>query len=144
MIASSSILALAIFGQASTFELKDRDRVLFYGDSITEQRLYTTYVEAFVKTRYPHMKIDFISCGVGGDATWGGWTAAPDERVRRDVKPENPTVVTIMSRSQLIGSRAIDASPTGGISIGSASSGNQTMTQWTSAWRCRPSHLSPA
>lgn len=86
----------AALSLAAPFELQNGDRVLFYGDSITEQRLYTTYVEAFVKTRYPHLKIDFISCGVGGDATWGGWTAAPDERVRRDVKPENPTIVTIM------------------------------------------------
>ncbi len=91
------IAALAMAApEAQTFVLKDGDRVLFYGDSITEQRLYTTYVETFVKARYPKLKVDFVACGVGGDTVWGGWTAASDERVRRDVKPENPTVVTIM------------------------------------------------
>lgn len=91
------VIAAAIsLAGTEAFSLKDGDRVLFYGDSITEQRLYTTYAETFVRTRYPNLKIDFIASGVGGDATWGGWTAASDERVRRDVKPENPTVITIM------------------------------------------------
>jgi hypothetical protein len=39
--------------ERTDFELKDGDRVVFYGDSITEQRLYTTYVEQYVLTRYP-------------------------------------------------------------------------------------------
>jgi len=30
-----------------------RDRVVFYGDSITEQRLYTTDIEEYVLTRFP-------------------------------------------------------------------------------------------
>src|SRR5215470_3345286 len=49
------------------FALKDGDRVLFYGDSITEQRLYTTYVEHYVLTHYPERRITFINTGWGGD-----------------------------------------------------------------------------
>jgi len=30
--------------------LKDGDRVVFYGDSITDQRLYTQFTETFVHT----------------------------------------------------------------------------------------------
>ena len=33
------------------FALRDGDRVVFYGDSITDQRLYTTFVETYVVTR---------------------------------------------------------------------------------------------
>ncbi len=32
---------------AGDFFIKDGDRVVFLGDSITEQRLYTTYIEAY-------------------------------------------------------------------------------------------------
>ena len=35
------------------FALRDGDRVVFYGDSITDQRLYTTFVETYVVTRFP-------------------------------------------------------------------------------------------
>src|SRR5690349_3283225 len=51
----------------SDFALRDGDRVLFYGDSITEQRLYTTYVEHYVLTHYPERHITFINTGWGGD-----------------------------------------------------------------------------
>lgn len=78
------------------FALKNGDRVVFYGDSITEQRLYTTYIEAFVVTRYPNLDVEFFAKGVGGDATWGGWMGSIEERVARDVKPCDPTAITIM------------------------------------------------
>src|SRR2546423_1107391 len=35
------------------FYLKDGDRVVFYGDSITDQRLYTAFTESYVITRFP-------------------------------------------------------------------------------------------
>ena len=35
------------------FALREGDRVVFYGDSITDQRLYTTFVEDYVVTRFP-------------------------------------------------------------------------------------------
>src|SRR5438045_2222148 len=53
---------------ANDFALKDGDRVLFYGDSITEQRLYTSYVEQYVLTRFPDRHISFINTGWGGDS----------------------------------------------------------------------------
>lgn len=72
------------------------DHILFYGDSITEQRLYTTYVEAFLVTRYPDMDLDFTARGVGGDTAWGGWLGTIEERVARDVEPHDPDIITIM------------------------------------------------
>ncbi len=85
----------------SAFALKDGDRVVFFGDSITEQRLYTTYVEHFILTRYPNRRITFINTGWGGDsvssneckpcAGVGGMA-----RIKRDVIDHKPTVVTLL------------------------------------------------
>lgn len=85
----------------SGFALKDRDRVVFYGDSITEQRLYTTYVEHYVLTHYPDRRVTFVNTGWGGDKVTGndckpcagvGGLA----RIKRDVIDHRPTVVTLL------------------------------------------------
>src|SRR5579872_2977721 len=78
------------------FALKNGDRVVFYGDSITEQRLYTSYIEEYALTRFLDRKIDFVNSGVGGDKVSGGWTGPIDLRLSRDVFAYQPTVVTIM------------------------------------------------
>lgn len=82
--------------RAASFPFKDGDVVLFYGDSITDQRLYTTFVETWAVTRFPDRKVRFVHKGWGGDrADWS--PGGPVElRVRRDVAPFKPTVVTIM------------------------------------------------
>lgn len=81
---------------AGTFALNDGDSVVFYGDSITEQRLYTRFIEEYVLTRFPDRKIDFMNSGVGGDRVSGGWAGPVDLRLSRDVFAYRPTVVTIM------------------------------------------------
>lgn len=81
---------------AEGFALKDGDCVVFYGDSITEQRLYTSDVEEFVLTRFPGSKITFIQAGVGGDRVSGGRAGPVDLRLERDLFAYHPTVVTIM------------------------------------------------
>src|SRR6202790_1451097 len=78
------------------FYLKDGDRVVFYGDSITDQRLYTTFTESYALTRFPQMKIDFVHSGWGGDRVTGGGGGPIDVRLQRDVLPYKPTVLTIM------------------------------------------------
>ncbi len=79
------------------FHLKSGDRVVFYGDSITEQQLYTVFVEAFVRTRFPKMEIDWFNRGWGGDTSWGQGEGGPVSiRASRDVEPLRPTVVTVM------------------------------------------------
>jgi lysophospholipase L1-like esterase len=89
------------FAQAIKFVLKDGDRVVFYGDSITEQRLYTTYVEHYVLTHYPDRHVTFINTGWGGDKVTGndcqpcagvGGLA----RLKRDVIDHRPSVVTLL------------------------------------------------
>jgi lysophospholipase L1-like esterase len=78
------------------FYLKDGDRVVFYGDSITEQRLYTAFAETYVVTRFPQRNVSFIHSGVGGDRVTGGWAGPIDQRLTRDVFAHKPTVMTIM------------------------------------------------
>lgn len=78
------------------FYLHKGDRVVFYGDSITEQRLYTTDVEVYCITRFPKLNLSFINAGVGGDRVTGGWAGPIDLRLKRDVFPYKPSVVTIM------------------------------------------------
>jgi len=81
---------------AQNFALKSGDRVVFYGDSITDQRLYTIFTETFVHTRYPKLDVSFVHSGVGGDRVTGGWAGPIDLRLKRDVAPYKPTVVTVM------------------------------------------------
>ena len=84
-----------VFSQ-ERFYLQQGDRVVFYGDSITEQRLYTTFVETFVLTRFPNLRVSFVHSGVGGDRVTGGWAGGIDLRLNRDVFAYKPTVMTIM------------------------------------------------
>ena len=88
--------APAASNAASGFALHDGDHVTFYGDSITEQREYTEFVEEYVLTRFPHWKVSFHNAGVGGDKVSGGWAGPVDLRVQRDVLAVHPDVVTIM------------------------------------------------
>src|SRR3954470_3170765 len=92
---AGTLLASALFGQPG-FQLKDGDRVVFYGDSITDQRLYTTFTESFVITRFPSLNVTFTHSGWGGDRVGGGGGGPIDVRLTRDVFPYRPTVVTIM------------------------------------------------
>ncbi len=114
LIAAPALLA----SSAATAELaiRDGDRVVFLGDSITEQRLYTTYIEAYALTRHPEWKLWFRNVGWGGDTSWLRQRTHPDERqlfaadeaaqqkmvedsvgrgLRRDVLPLKPTFVTV-------------------------------------------------
>lgn len=94
------LIAVLIAGDlpvsAQKMALHDGDRIVFYGDSITAQRLYTRFVEDFVLTRYPRMHIQFFNAGVPGDTVQGGYTGDMPIRLKRDLFPHQPTVVTVM------------------------------------------------
>lgn len=70
--------------------IRPNDRVVFLGDSITAQRLYTKYVEEYFTTAHPDMKVTFVNAGLGGDRS-----SAALNRVQKDVVEQKPTVVTI-------------------------------------------------
>ena len=90
------LLATGVAWTQGNFYLKDGDRVVFYGDSITDQRLYTTYAETYVVTRFPQLHVTFVHSGVGGDRVAGGGAGPIDVRLPRDVFAYKPTVITIM------------------------------------------------
>src|ERR1043166_8801996 len=75
-----AVIAFTISCSAAKFLIHDGDRVVFLGDSITEQRLYTTYIEAYALTRYPKWKLTFRNVGWGGDTSWLRQRSHPDER----------------------------------------------------------------
>lgn len=83
------VLAWTVPSRGGECLLRDGDRVVFYGDSITEQMLYTRYVEAFVLCRFPSWRIRFANAGWGGDTT-----PRAEGRLARDVEALRPTVVT--------------------------------------------------
>jgi lysophospholipase L1-like esterase len=90
------LAALAAAFAQEPFALRDGDRVVFYGDSITDQRLYTTFAETYVVTRFPKLNVSFVHSGWGGDRVTGGGGGPVDVRLWRDVFPYKPTVMTIM------------------------------------------------
>jgi lysophospholipase L1-like esterase len=75
----------------AAMDLKDGDTVVFLGDSITHQCLYTQYVEDYFYTRYPKMHIHFHNAGVGGDRAKDALT-----RFDEDVAAYKPKYVTIL------------------------------------------------
>src|SRR5438477_4878508 len=90
------VACIALRARAESFALKDGDRVVFYGDSITDQRLYTTFTETYVLTRFPRLEVRFVHSGWGGDRVSGGGGGPIDVRLPRDVFAYKPTVMTIM------------------------------------------------
>jgi lysophospholipase L1-like esterase len=51
--------------------LADGDRVLFLGDSITQDGRYVALVEAYLWTAYPHMHIDIVNAGLSSETVSG-------------------------------------------------------------------------
>ena len=72
------------------FLLQSNDRVVFYGDSITEQHNYTRPFQDYVYARYPDRNIRFFNAGWSGDQAGGALN-----RLSRDVLPLQPSVVTL-------------------------------------------------
>ncbi len=95
------LLALGVtqtsWAAAKTFYLHHGDRVLFYGDSITEQRYYPVAIETYVRTRFPDLNVRFVDSAVGGARVTGNWaTSSEAQSLERDVFPFKPNIVTIM------------------------------------------------
>jgi lysophospholipase L1-like esterase len=72
------------------FFFKKGDRIVFLGDSITEQYQYSTDIELYLTTRFPLWKLTFINAGIGGDTATGG-----ANRFLAHVLAEKPTALTI-------------------------------------------------
>ena len=91
LIATAATLA-SCTGERMT--MRKGERIIFFGDSITEQGVkpngYVTIVGGDLKTRYPDLAIEIIGAGVSGNKV-------PDlqKRLSRDVIERKPTTVVI-------------------------------------------------
>jgi lysophospholipase L1-like esterase len=89
-LVAGSFTALTSPPASAEFAIRDGDRVVLLGDSITEQRQYTTFIETYTLTRFPQWNLTFRNIGWGGDTAQGGLG-----RAGRDMLPLKPTFVTI-------------------------------------------------
>ena len=72
-------------------DLRDGDTIVFLGDSITHQCLYTQYIEDYFYTRFPKMRLRLHNAGVGGSRAWDAHF-----RFDRDVAAYHPKYVTVL------------------------------------------------
>jgi lysophospholipase L1-like esterase len=109
-------IAMCCQAQAGDFFIHDGDKVVFLGDSITQQEYYTNYIETYALSRHPSWKLSFRNVGIGGDTSWLRqrqhtnenqlFAADPEDQLKiaapairfglnRDVLPLRPTIVTV-------------------------------------------------
>lgn len=88
-----ALLLVLIFAQLRTAAqpLRPNDTVAICGDSITEQRIYTVYIEDYLRMCQPQPVADVTQFGWSGETIKGLLG-----RVRADVVPFRPTVVTLL------------------------------------------------
>jgi len=86
--------ALSASAEDAPRPLKDGDRIVFLGDSITQggagPKGYVTMVRKALEKKHPEWKLEVIGAGISGNKV-------PDlqRRVERDVISKNPTLVVI-------------------------------------------------
>src|SRR5579872_2872371 len=94
LFARCCVVVIALFCTASAgaadFFFRDGDVVVMIGDSITEQHLYSNFVEMWTVSRFPTWKLTFRNVGIGGDRSVGG-----NSRFARDVLVHKPTAMTV-------------------------------------------------
>ena len=91
LFASIVLLASVVTASAQEgFFFQPKDRIVFLGDSITEQYQYSSTMELYLTTRFPTWNLTFINAGIGGDTAGGG-----AGRFQSHVLDEKPTAVTI-------------------------------------------------
>ncbi len=84
------VAGLARAARAADFFFKDGDVIAVMGDSITEQHLYSNYLEMWTLSRFPAWKLEFHNVGIGGDRSPGG-----NSRFKRDVLTFKATAMTV-------------------------------------------------
>lgn len=82
------------------FSLKGGERIVFLGDSITQSGLYISYLDAYLRTRFPDQRFILLNHGLNGESISGNreagsTTSRPNalHRFTRDVTLWQPQVV---------------------------------------------------
>ena len=86
--AAISLLLTALPCTAADFFLKNGDKVVMIGDSITEQHLYSTYVEAWALTRFPAWDLKLKKNSYFHDRIFGGVLRAGGVPEFMEISPE--------------------------------------------------------
>jgi hypothetical protein len=76
--------------KAAEFPVRNGDVWVMIGDSITGQNLYTAYLEAFVRARYPKLKFATVNAGRLGNDFFGAASC-----YKKAVAPYKPTLATV-------------------------------------------------
>lgn len=99
-------IAMGLLGLAGAYatDLRDGDIVAICGDSITEQRMYSVFIEDYLVLSQPRADLSVCQFGWSGEAAPG---FVP--RVESDVLPFKPTVVTTFYGMNDGGYRPADA-----------------------------------
>lgn len=84
---AASVMALRA---GETPALRAGDNIAICGDSITEQKLYSAYLEDYFLACQPAAKLEASQFGWGGETSWGF-----GERMQNDVLPFAPKVATL-------------------------------------------------
>lgn len=82
--------AITAFAQQQIEQYRDGDRVVWFGDSITDGGHYHSYVWLYYMTRFPYMDVRMINAGIGGDTAGDMF-----ERMDGDMFNYRPTVLAV-------------------------------------------------
>jgi hypothetical protein len=83
-----NLLLAAMPCTAADFFLKNGDKVVMMGDSITEQHLYSSYVETWALTRFPAWDLKFRKNSYFHDRIFGGVLRAGGVPEYMEIPPE--------------------------------------------------------
>ncbi|HQX51426.1 MAG TPA: SGNH/GDSL hydrolase family protein [Planctomycetaceae bacterium] len=83
------LVTLSSAASAEDLVLKKGDRLAIIGDSITEQKLYSKFIETYLLACHPELDIQCFQFGWGGERAPGFAS-----RMENDLVPWKPTVVT--------------------------------------------------
>jgi lysophospholipase L1-like esterase len=86
---SCSLTSLAVVGQGAECLIKEGTRLAIAGDSITEQKLYSKFIETYLVACGPVKNVSVIQYGWSGDRAAGF-----SQRMENDLFPWKPTLVT--------------------------------------------------
>ena len=84
---------------SGAFELKDKDRVVFLGNSLFENELQYGYLELALTTRWPGREVTFRNLGWTGDNVWGEARSTftnpptPYQHLMQQITKAQPTIV---------------------------------------------------
>jgi len=92
IISLLAVLSLSVIASAQTIApFKDGERIVTFGDSITEGGHYHSYLWLYYATHFPYMDIKVTQSGIGGNTVEHMY-----KRFDTDVVDKKPTYLTVM------------------------------------------------